>query len=55
VQGADVLRACVTAPPDAGRADAAAQDSLAKAIGVPKSCLPLLRGPSARHQTFEVL
>ena len=55
VDGADGLRAYVTAPPDAGRANAAVQVLLAKALGVPKSRLPLLRGQTARDKLFEVL
>jgi len=55
VQDADGLHARVTAPPDAGRANAVAQDVPAKAIGEPTSCRDSPRGQTARDETFEVL
>ncbi|MDZ7710692.1 MAG: DUF167 domain-containing protein [Roseovarius sp.] len=49
------LRGYVTAPPDAGKANAAVQVLLAKALGVPKTRLRLVRGHSSRDKVFEVL
>ena len=49
------LRAYVTAPPDAGKANAAVQVLLAKALGVPKTRLRLVRGHTSRNKVFEVL
>jgi uncharacterized protein YggU (UPF0235/DUF167 family) len=51
----DVLRAYVTEPPEAGKANAAVQALLARALGVPKSRLRLLLGRGARDKVFEVL
>lgn len=55
VAGEDGLRGYVTAPPDAGKANAAVQVLLAKALGVPKTGLKLVRGHTARDKVFEVL
>ncbi len=51
----DSLRAYVTVPPDAGKANAAVQVLLAKALGVPKTRLRLVLGHTARDKVFEVL
>jgi len=50
-----VLRVYVTAPPDGGRANTATQRLLARALGLPKTGLRLVRGQTARQKTFEVL
>jgi len=55
VQRGDGWRARVTASPAAGRVDAAAQDTLAKEIGVPRSRRHSPRRQTARDTTFEVL
>jgi uncharacterized protein YggU (UPF0235/DUF167 family) len=55
VADGDSLRAYVTAPPDSGKANAAVQMLLAKAVGVPKTRLRLMRGQAARDKVFEVL
>jgi len=49
-----VLHVRVTAPPDAGRANAAVVALLARALGVPKTRLELLRGGSGRDKLFRV-
>lgn len=50
----DGLRAYVTVMPEDGKANAAVQKLLAKAIGLPKSRLRLLRGQTARDKVFVV-
>ncbi|TNF17425.1 MAG: DUF167 domain-containing protein [Rhodobacteraceae bacterium] len=44
----------VTAPPEDGKANAAVQKLLAKALGVAKTRLVLVRGASARDKIFRV-
>ncbi len=48
------LRVYVTAPPEDGKANAAVQKLLAKAMGVAKSRLVLVQGHGARDKLFEV-
>jgi len=48
------LRVYVTTVPEGGKANAAVQKILAKAIGVPKSRLDLVRGHAARDKVFRV-
>lgn len=48
------LRAYVTAPPEKGKANAAVQALLARALGLPKSRLRLVRGESGRDKVFEI-
>ena len=50
----DSLRVYVTVPPEAGKANNAVRALLAKAIGVPKTRLRLVRGQGARDKVFEV-
>ncbi|WP_095588465.1 DUF167 domain-containing protein [Actibacterium ureilyticum] len=54
VQDENGLRAYVTAPPEDGKANAAVVKLLAKATGVPKSRLELIRGANARDKVFRV-
>ncbi|MHB1341106.1 MAG: DUF167 domain-containing protein [Coriobacteriia bacterium] len=44
----------VTAPPEGGKANAAACEVLAAALGVPKSAVRVTRGDTARHKTIVV-
>ncbi|MDT0682423.1 DUF167 domain-containing protein [Roseicyclus sp. F158] len=44
----------VTAPPADGQANKAVQKLLARALGLPKSRLTLVRGHSARDKTFRI-
>lgn len=48
------LRVYVTTAPEDGKANAAVQKLLAKALGVPKSRLTLIRGATARDKVFRV-
>jgi len=44
----------VTAPPDGGRANAAVQKLLARALGIAKSRLTLLRGDTSRDKLWQI-
>ena len=48
------IRVYVTVVPEGGKANAAVVKLLAKALGVPKSRLELLRGAAARDKVFRV-
>lgn len=48
------IRVSVTAPPDNGKANAAAAELLAKSLGVAKSRLTLVRGATARDKVFRL-
>lgn len=50
----EVLRAYVTVVPEDGKANAAVQALLARALGVAKSRLVLVRGQTSRDKLFEV-
>lgn len=52
VPGDDGLRVYVTAAPEDGKANAAVQKLLAKAMRVPKTRLRLIRGATARDKVF---
>ena len=49
-----LIRVYVTTVPEGGKATAAVIAALAKAIGIPKSRLELIRGETARDKTFRV-
>lgn len=51
---ADQLRVYVTTVPEDGKANAAVQKLLAKALGLPKTRLRLIRGQTSRDKVFEV-
>lgn len=51
----DELRVYVTTVPEDGKANVAVQKLLAKALGIPKSRLRLVRGQTARDKVFVVL
>lgn len=44
----------VTAPPEGGKANAAACVVVAKALGVPKSVVRVVRGDTSRHKQLEI-
>ena len=48
------LRAYVTCVPEGGKANAMVQNLLAKAMGIAKSRLTLIRGQTARDKVFRV-
>lgn len=50
----DELRIKVTAPPVDSAANEAVVKQLAKALGVGRSRVQLLRGPTSRHKVFRV-
>ncbi len=50
----DELRAYVTAIPEGGKATAAVVKLLAKALGLPKSRLSLIRGEISRDKVFRI-
>jgi uncharacterized protein YggU (UPF0235/DUF167 family) len=49
------IRVYVTTVPEGGKANAAVAKLLAKALGVPKTRLALVRGQTARDKVFKVL
>ena len=51
---ADQIRVDVTTVPEDGKANAAVQKLLAKALGLPKTRLRLIRGQTSRDKVFEV-
>jgi len=52
--GIDGLRVRVTAPPEDGKANAAVQRLLARALGVAPTRLTLIRGATARDKVFRL-
>jgi uncharacterized protein YggU (UPF0235/DUF167 family) len=54
VEPGDPIRISVTETPEAGRATAAAQEALARALGVAKTRLTLIRGATARDKLFRL-
>ena len=48
------IRIYVTTIPEDGKANAAVQKLLAKALGLPKSRLSLIRGQTSRDKVFRV-
>lgn len=49
-----VIRVAVTAPPEDGKANAAVAEVLARALGVAKSRLTLVRGATSRDKLFRL-
>ena len=48
------IKVYVTTVPEDGKANAAVQKLLAKALGVPKSRLTLIRGQTSRDKVFRI-
>ena len=48
------IRVYVTTVPEDGKANAAVQKILAKALGIPKSRLTLIRGQTSRDKVFRI-
>lgn len=53
-EAAGEIRIRVGAPPEGGKANAAAQEALAHALGVAKGRLTLVRGVRARSKLFRL-
>lgn len=49
------VRVYVTTVPEGGKANAAVQKLLAKALGVPKTRLRLVRGETSRNKVFRIV
>ena len=54
VRGDDGLTVQVTAAPEGGKANRAVRDLLARALGIAKTRLTLVRGETARDKVFRV-
>lgn len=54
VESDEGLRVYVTTVPEGGKATAAVQKLLAKALGVPKSRLTLVSGATSRDKRFRI-
>ena len=54
IRDGDSLRVTVTTVPEGGKANAAVIKLLAKALGLPKSRLELVRGETARDKLFRI-
>ncbi|OGL83277.1 hypothetical protein A3B32_03670 [Candidatus Uhrbacteria bacterium RIFCSPLOWO2_01_FULL_53_9] len=50
----EVWKVKVQAAPDKGKANEAVRALIAKELGVPKSCVVLLRGAASRKKVFEI-
>ncbi len=50
----DTLKVRVTAPPERGKANAAVQEVLADALGVPKKCIRLVTGMTLTRKVLEI-
>lgn len=50
----DAIRVYVTVVPEDGKANAAVQALLAKALGIAKSRVTLIRGATARDKVFRI-
>ena len=53
-EASGILHVRVGAAPNDGRANAAVQAVLARALGIPKGRLQLIRGHSSREKTFRI-
>jgi uncharacterized protein len=51
---AESVRVYVTVAPEDGKANAAVQRLLAKALGVPRTSLTLIRGEASRDKVFRI-
>ncbi len=54
IEAGPPIRIAVTVVPENGKATAAAQEMLAKALGVAKSRLRLIRGSTSRDKLFRL-
>jgi uncharacterized protein len=51
----DTLKVRVTAPPERGKANAAAEATIAEALGVSRSCVHVTSGQSSSRKTVEIV
>ena len=52
--GKEELQVRVTAPPEGGKANKTVCETLAKAIGIPKTHVRVVRGDTSRHKVVEI-
>ena len=50
----EALKICVTAPPEKGKANAAVEAVLARALDVPNDCVRIITGHGAARKTVEI-
>ncbi len=48
------LKIRIAAPPVEGRANAALEEFIARALGIPKRCVSVVKGGAARRKTVQV-
>ena len=52
--GRSEVQVQVTAPPEGGKANKAVCETIAKAVGIPKTSVRVTRGETSRHKIVEV-
>ena|SRR2546430_13145300 len=50
----DLLKVCVTAPPEHGKANAAVIETLARTLGVPRGAVRIIAGTRSRRKVVDV-
>ncbi len=50
----ETLKICVTAPPERGKANAAVEEVLAGALGVPRDCVRVVAGYTSPRKVVEI-
>jgi uncharacterized protein YggU (UPF0235/DUF167 family) len=48
------LKVCVTAPPERGKANAAVEEVLGNALGLPTGCVRVVVGHTSPHKIVEI-
>jgi uncharacterized protein len=51
----DTLKVRVTAPPERGKANAAAEATIAEALGVSRNCVHVTSGQTSSRKTVEII
>ena len=54
IEGLDEVQACVTAPPDNGKANKALCKLIASELGIAKSKVEVVQGQTSRHKRFAI-